>query len=325
MSSFYYSLNDYCRSTFGHKLYKLSLDGGMTCPNRDGTLGTRGCIFCSAGGSGDFSARTALPDPYHALSSEELCRVPALIRQQMDDAANRIQPKMPADGSGGYIAYFQAFTNTYAPTSYLRTIYHAALSCPGVEVLSIATRPDCLSDETLALLAEIRSERKVWVELGLQTIHASTAAYIRRGYDLACFERAVKELRARDIDVIVHVILGLPGESDSDMLATIDYLAGQDIQGIKLQLLHILQGTDLAADYEAGHCPVMEMDHYLTLVCECLRHLPPSLVVHRLTGDGPKKLLIAPTWSGNKKLVWNALQRRMQEENVIQGSHLARS
>ncbi len=305
-SPHYYSMNDYCRETFGHKLYRLSLDGGMTCPNRDGTLGHRGCIFCSEGGSGDFAAQ-----------------VTSSIRDQMEDAMARIQSKMPKDGSGGYIAYFQAFTNTYAPVQRLRKLYEEALSYPKVEVLSVATRPDCLPEDVLNLLGELRPNHPIWVELGLQTIHPATADYIRRGYELPCFEKAVQELRKRDVDVIVHVILGLPGESREDMLATIDYLAKQDIQGIKLQLLHVLKNTDLATDYASGNVQVMEMEEYLDLVCECVRKLPPHVVIHRLTGDGPKKLLIAPTWSGDKKRVQNTLQRKMKEENVIQGEHFA--
>lgn len=301
----YRSLNDYCREVFGHKLYKLSLDAGMTCPNRDGTIGTGGCIFCSAGGSGDFAAASC-----HS------------IREQLDQARLKVAAKFPKDAPCGFIAYFQAFTNTYAPVDTLRALYTEALSDPSVEVLSIATRPDCLPEPVLDLLEELRQDHRIWVELGLQTIHPRTASYIRRGYDLACFERAVEELRSRGIDVIVHTILGLPGESDEDVLTTMDYLASMDIQGIKLQLLHVLKGTDLAADYEAGCFSLPSQGEYLRLVCRCLTHLPPQMVIHRLTGDGPRSLLIAPSWSADKKRVRNDLDRMLREEGIKQGSFI---
>lgn len=305
MPTAYYSLNEYCRSRFGHKLYKLSLDGGMTCPNRDGRLDTRGCIFCSAGGSGDFAAH-----------GED-------ITAQLQEARTRIRKKLPSKDDCGFIAYFQAYTNTYAPVSYLRRIYTEALAFPGVEVLSIATRPDCLPPEVLDLLGELARDHVIWVELGLQTIHEGTAAYIRRGYDMDCFRTAVRELRAREIDVIVHTILGLPGETEDMILATMDELAATDIQGIKLQLLHVLRGTDLAADYAAGRFTLQEMEDYLQLVCRCLEHLPPDLVIHRLTGDGPRALLIAPTWTTDKKRVMNTLQRMLKEQNIRQGSFIS--
>ncbi|MDD6213488.1 MAG: TIGR01212 family radical SAM protein [Clostridiales bacterium] len=299
-SNSYYSLNDYCRKTFGRKLYKLSLNGGMSCPNRDGTLGSRGCIFCSAGGSGDFAAPASLS-----------------ITQQIEAARQRVAGKMPHDGK--YIAYFQAYTNTYAPARLLRPMFFEAIRHPDIEVLSIATRPDCLPQDVLELLEELARIKPVWVELGLQTIHSRSASYIRRGYDLNCFEEALQHLRERKISVITHVILGLPGETDEDMMATIDYLAHSDIQGIKLQLLHVLRGTDLADAYEAGHVIPLEMDHYLDLVCRCLRRLPSDLVIHRLTGDGPRSLLLAPLWSLDKKKVWNTLQAKIRSENIVQG------
>lgn len=298
----YYSLNSYLKNTFGTKVYKLALNGGMTCPNRDGTVGVGGCIFCSEGGSGDFAS----------------CAVDSIARK-IAAAKEKVARKMPADECGKYIAYFQAFTNTYAPVSYLKNIFSEALSQPDIVALSIATRPDCLGDDVLDLLSELNQQKPVWVELGLQTIHAETATYIRRGYDLACFDRAVVALKSRGLQVIVHVILGLPGEDKEKMLQTVRYVGACGADGIKLQLLHVLEHTDLALDYAAGKVPVMEQDAYIDLVIDCLEVLPPSMVIHRLTGDGPKNILIAPLWSGNKRAVRNALSRRLEERDSWQG------
>ncbi len=298
----YYSLNSYLKNTFGTKVYKLALNGGMTCPNRDGTVGVGGCIFCSEGGSGDFAS----------------CAVDSIARQ-IAAAKEKVARKMPADECGKYIAYFQAFTNTYAPVSYLKNIFSEALSQPDIVALSIATRPDCLGDDVLDLLSELNQQKPVWVELGLQTIHAETATYIRRGYDLACFDRAVVALKSRGLQVIVHVILGLPGEDKEKMLQTVRYVGACGADGIKLQLLHVLEHTDLALDYAAGKVPVMEQDAYIDLVIDCLEVLPPSMVIHRLTGDGPKNILIAPLWSANKRAVRNALTRRLEQRDSWQG------
>lgn len=292
----YHSLDYEMKQRFGTKVYKIALDGGMTCPNRDGTLGTRGCIFCSEGGSGDFASPLS----------------------QIDEAAQRIKSKL-GSSQAAYIAYFQSYTNTYAPVSYLRRIFTEAITHPDVKVLSIATRPDCLSDEILDLCAELNQIKPVWLELGLQTIHPQTARFIRRGYELDCFEQALAKIRMRGLETIVHVILGLPGEDRQMMLETISYLADSDIQGIKLQLLHVLKGTDLADIYEKTPFPVMEMDEYLDLVLDCIALLPPRIVIHRITGDGPKKLLIAPLWSANKRLVLNTLTRRFKERGITQG------
>lgn len=292
----YHSLDYEMKQRFGTKVYKIALDGGMTCPNRDGTLGTRGCIFCSEGGSGDFASPLS----------------------QIDEAAQRIKSKL-GSSKAAYIAYFQSYTNTYAPVSYLRRIFTEAITHPDVKVLSIATRPDCLSDEILDLCAELNQIKPVWLELGLQTIHPQTARFIRRGYELDCFEQALAKIRMRGLETIVHVILGLPGEDRQMMLETISYLADSDIQGIKLQLLHVLKGTDLADIYEKTPFPVMEMDEYLDLVLDCIALLPPRIVIHRITGDGPKKLLIAPLWSANKRLVLNTLTRRFKERGITQG------
>lgn len=295
----YYSLDYYLKETYGEKLYKISLNGGCTCPNRDGTLGTRGCIFCSEGGSGDFAADSFLPIP------EQLAFGKALVSKKYN--------------GNGYIAYFQAYTNTYAPVSHLRRIFTEAISDPEVRILSIATRPDCLNDDILSLLEELNKIKPVWIELGLQTIHSRTSDFIRRGYELCVFENAVHELVKRNIKVITHVILFLPGEEKSDMLDTIYHLNKLPIHGIKLQLLHILKHTDLADYYSASPFPVPDMDTYFDVLGDCICHLRPDIVIHRLTGDGPKSLLIAPLWTGNKRLVLNTLQKYFREKNVWQG------
>ena len=295
----YHSLDYMLRERFGEKVYKVTLNGGMSCPNRDGKLGTRGCIFCSAGGSGDFAADSSLS-----------------ITEQIDRQISILSAKRPIHK---YIAYFQAFTNTYAPVEYLEKIFTEALAHPGIAALSIGTRPDCLGKDVVTLLSRLNRQKPVWVELGLQTIHEKTAAYIRRGYPLSCFEDAVTRLRSEDIDVIVHTILGLPGESTQDILNTMKYLNHQDIQGIKLQLLHVLRGTDLASDYEKGLFRTYERDEYISLVISCLEHLRPDMVIHRITGDGPKDLLIAPLWASRKREVLNLLHHQMKENHNYQG------
>ena len=307
----YHSLDYEMKRRFGTKVYKIALEGGMTCPNRDGTIGTGGCIFCSAGGSGDF----AVPLQGAAGMTEES------VHRQIDLAISRISRKM-GSSPGAYIAYFQSYTNTYAPVSYLRQLFTAAILHPEIRVLSIATRPDCLPEEVLDLLEELNQIKPVWIELGLQTIHPDTARLIRRGYELDCFTDAKNRLRRRGLEVIVHVILGLPGEDRTQMLETVSWLGSNDIQGIKLQLLHILKGTDLALLYEQTPFPVMSMEEYLDLVIDCVSLLPPEIVIHRITGDGPKNLLIAPLWSANKRLVLNTLTRRFQERGITQGCHI---
>lgn len=295
----YHSLDYELKQTFGEKVYRLSLNGGMTCPNRDGTLDDRGCIFCSAGGSGDFAAA---PD----LS----------VHAQILSAKKRIQAKT---GCKKFIAYFQAYTNTYAPACHLRRIFTEAISDPEVRILSIATRPDCLSPEILTLLAELNTIKPVWVELGLQTIHERTANWMRRGYPLSVFEQAVHSLHAIGVQIITHVILFLPGESEADMLATIHYLNALPIDGIKLQLLHVLKHTDLADFYRQEPFYIPDMNSYFHLLGKCIASLRPDIVIHRLTGDGPKSLLIAPLWTGNKRLVLNQMQRYLKEQNLWQG------
>ena len=276
----YYSLDAYCKNRYGAKVYKIALDAGLTCPNRDGTLGTRGCIFCSAGGSGDFAVK-----PMHSVA------------QQLKTGQEMFGKKKTGNL---FIAYFQAYTNTYGNPDYLAEIYEEALKQPQIVGISIATRPDCLPDTVLNLLAALKERyptKDIWVELGLQTIHNTTAAYIRRGYKLEVFDDAVAKLKALGIPVIVHVILGLPGENTDMVLETIQYLNRLCVFGVKLQLLHVLKDTDLAADYLAGKFETLSKEDYMSLLITCLKHLSPDVVVHRLTGDGPKDLLISPTWS----------------------------
>ncbi|HJD36452.1 MAG TPA: TIGR01212 family radical SAM protein [Candidatus Blautia ornithocaccae] len=295
----YHSFDYMLKERFSCKIYKTALNGGMTCPNRDGTLGERGCIFCSQGGSGDFAGDRR-----------------DSITEQINKQAEKLAQKRNASA---FIAYFQAYTNTYAPVEYLRKIYTEAINHPQVAAVSIGTRPDCLGPDVLALLEELNQIKPVWIELGLQTIHERTAAYIRRGYPLSCFEEAVKALRQRDLEVIVHTILGLPGESRQDILETMEYLNHRDIQGIKLQLLHVLKGTDLALDYLEGRFSVYTMEEYLDVLIDCLEHLSPDIVIHRLTGDGPKDLLMAPLWSSKKRTVLNTLHHECKIRHAYQG------
>ncbi len=295
----YRSLNEYYRSIFGRKAAKISLDGGFTCPNRDGTCGTRGCLFCSAGGSGDFAENAALS------ITEQIAKGKAQTAGKW---------KNPA-----YIAYFQAFTNTYAPVEKLRQKYEEALACPEIEGISIATRADCLPTDVLALLAELNKKTNLWVELGLQTADAQSAAFIRRGYPLSVFTQAVYALAERNIPVVVHIILGLPGESRETVLRTIDYLNRLPIQGIKLQLLHVLSDSDLADLYRAGEYTPLEKEEYITLVADCIAHLRADIVLHRLTGDGDKSALLAPLWSLRKRDVLNRLHRYLKENHIRQG------
>jgi radical SAM protein (TIGR01212 family) len=302
----YHSLDYELKMQYGQKVYKLALDGGMTCPNRDGSLGTKGCIFCSGGGSGEFAEAKGL----HAS-----------VTEQIQSAKKRVALKMDT-ADGLYIAYFQSYTNTYASAAYLRELFTQAISQPDVAILSIATRPDCLPPDIILLLKELNRIKPVWVELGLQTIHDSTAEFIRRGYPLSDFINAYKSLKEAGITVIAHVILGLPGESKNMIFETIRFLGHlghHGIDGIKLQLLHILEGTDLADLYKKGTVPVYSLLEYTDLVIDCIALLPPSVVIHRLSGDGPKELLLAPLWSGNKRLVLNTLAKRLKERGICQG------
>ena len=298
----YLTFNDAMRARFGTKVYRLSLQSGCTCPNRDGTIGTGGCTFCSEGGSGDFAA-------------------PLLsIADQIEAAKRRVDAKIPssiAPEDRCYIAYFQSYTNTYGDIDHLRSIYSEALAQPQIVALDLGTRPDCLPDEILQMLSDLRSKysKPIWIELGLQTIHEETAQKIHRGYTLDVFEDAYRRLKIEDFEVIIHVILGLPGESREDMLETVRYLSllTPPPDGIKLQLLHILKGTELAREYAANPFPLLTLDSYSNLVVDCLKLLPPQTVVHRLTGDGPKRLLIEPQWSADKKCLLNTLSRKIRE------------
>lgn len=287
----YLSFNKYLKDKFGQKVYKISLDGGFTCPNRDGKIDTRGCIFCSKGGSGDFAQSRNLS-----------------ITEQIESGKKRVEKKIK---SGKYIAYFQAFTNTYAPVEILRAKYSEAINHPDIVALSIATRPDCLGDDVIELLDEMNKIKPVFVELGLQTIHSESAKYIRRGYSLEVYNEAVKKLKSISVNIVVHIILGLPNESEEDMLESVKYVCQSQIDGIKLQLLHIIAGTDLAKDYEKGLFKTLEFDEYVELIAKCIAIIPKNIVIHRLTGDGAKKDLIAPLWSADKKRVLNAINKAL--------------
>lgn len=294
----YHSLSCYFKEVFGEKVYKISLDGGMTCPNRDGNIGTQGCIFCSNGGSGDFA------EPACGSVTTQLDRAIAKYK--------RMKPKFHK-----YFAYFQSYTNTYAPIEYLRTIFYEAINHPQIFGLSIATRPDCLPDDVIALLTELNKIKPVWIELGLQTIHENTADFIRRGYPLTVFNDAVRKLNNNSIDIIVHVIIGLPTESEAGIIETIQYLSRLPIQGVKLQLLHVLRGTDLA-DY-IGQFHILTMNEYVSIIVKCLEYLPDDIIIHRLTGDAPLDLLIEPQWSTNKRMVLNNIDNALKAANTWQG------
>lgn len=298
----YYSLDAYCKNRYGSKVYKIALDAGLTCPNRDGTLDTRGCIFCSAGGSGDFAVK-----PMNSVAHQ--------LKMGQEMFGKKKTGNL-------FIAYFQAYTNTYGKLEYLAEIYEEALKQPQIVGISIATRPDCLPDEVLNLLAALQKkypDKDIWVELGLQTIHETTAVYIRRGYRLEVFDTAAARLKAHNIPIIVHVILGLPGETATMVLETIQYLNRLSIFGIKLQLLHVLKDTDLADDYLAGRFETLSKEDYMSLLITCLKKLSPDIVIHRLTGDGPKDLLIAPSWSLYKRDFFNALHRYLKQTGEYQG------
>ena len=293
------SLNDRLLEQYGTKVYKLALSSGCSCPNRDGTLGDRGCIFCD--GAGAFAAVGDIP-------------------AQLAVAKARVAAKAGPDAR--YIAYFQSFTNTYGPIGRLRPMYLSALEPEEVVALSIATRPDCLGPEVLDLLTELNAVKPVWVELGLQTIHPATAKYIRRGYDLSVFDRAVEELRGRGLTVVVHQILGLPGETPEMMAETAQYIGSSGANGVKFHLLHVLRGTDLALEWKTGRVETMTLEVYIRVLEDCVRHIPRELVIHRLTGDGAKRDLLAPLWSGDKKRVLNAIHHAFLRDDVEQGSAL---
>ena len=296
----YRSLSDAMKERFGTKVYRLALTTGATCPNRDGTLGYGGCIFCSEGGSGEFAA--------------PLLPVKEQIRQAKKRVSAKFSPSIPEE-ERKYIAYFQSFTNTYGDEDALLSMFREAAAEPGICAVAIGTRPDCLSEKMISGLSELNKEVSVWVELGLQTIHEDTARFIRRGYALPVFEDAAHRLKAAGLEVIVHIILSLPGETRERMLETVRYVGDfvPRLDGIKISLLYVLRGTDLADLYAAGQVPEMTLEEYAALIVDCLRILPEDMTVHRLTGDGPKKLLLSPLWSGDKKRVLNTLNRAIRE------------
>lgn len=288
----YTTLNSYLKKQFGCKVYKLAIDGGFTCPNRDGKIDTRGCIFCSMGGSGDFAQSRNLS-----------------VTEQIEKAKSLVEKKI---SNGKYIAYFQAFTNTYGPVEKLEKIYNEAIAHPDIVALSIGTRPDCLNKDVLNLLKKINKTKPIFVELGLQTIHPKSAKYIRRGYDLSVYDTAVKNLHDIGINVVTHLIIGLPGETKQDIIESVKYVC-KVTDGIKLQLLHILKGTDLAKEYENGNVQTLTLEEYTQIIVECVKNIPENVVVHRLTGDGAKKDLIAPLWSANKKVVLNTINSALRK------------
>ncbi len=296
----YHKLSDDLIKQFGCKVYKLALSGGMTCPVRDGKISTKGCIFCSLDGSGTFCEKDITD-----------------IDRQIENAKLRVSQKIK---NGKYIAYFQDFTNTYAPVEYLEKIFTKAISHPDIVALSIATRPDCLPKDVLKLLEKLNKIKPVWIELGLQTIHKSTAEYIRRGYTLDVFEKAVKDLKQIGITVVVHIILGLPFETKDMMYETVRYLGKIGIGGVKLQLLHVLKNTDLEKEYLSGKFKCLELDEYIEILENCINILPKEITIHRLTGDGAKRDLIAPLWSADKKRVLNAVNKAFKTDGVLQGS-----
>lgn len=295
----YYSVNEYLKQTYGEKVYRLSLDAGFTCPNRDGCISSSGCAFCSAGGSGDFAGSRLLS-----------------ITEQLAQGKERLRQKCKCHK---FIAYFQAFTNTYAPVAKLHALYTEAMADSEVVALSVATRPDCISDEVLSLIAELSEEKPIWIELGLQTIHDETRQQMNSGFSYDCFQNTLMRLHERNIPVIVHLILGLPGETQTDMLASVKAVSALPVWGIKLQLLHVLKGTALGLQYEAHPFPVFTLEEYTEILIDCIEQLPTDMVIHRITGDGPRALLLAPTWSTNKKHVLNYIHRRFRERNTWQG------
>lgn len=288
----YTTLNSYLKEKFGCKVYKISLDCDFTCPNRDGTLGYGGCIFCSEGGSGDFAESRTLG-----------------VTEQIESGKEKVKNKIK---SGKYIAYFQAFTNTYADVNTLEKIFSEAINHPDIVALSIATRPDCLEQEKVELLSRLNKIKPIFVELGLQTVNEKTAKYIRRGYTLDVYDDAVERLHEQGINVVTHIIIGLPYETKEDMLSSVKYVC-KVTDGIKLQLLHILKGTDLAKDYFEHKFDVLSLEEYTDIITECVKIIPESVVIHRLTGDGAKKDLIAPLWSADKKKVLNTINKRLSE------------
>ena len=299
---YYRTLNDFLRERHGEKVIKLSVDAGFTCPNRDGKISHKGCLFCSDKGSGDFT-NTA------STITSQLTKQTILLSKKWPDTRK-------------YIAYFQAFTNTYGSVETLKSKYEEALSFPGVVGIAIATRPDCLSDEVIAYLKELNSRTHLWVELGLQTIHDSTSNIINRGYKLDIFDTAVKKLTSAGIEVVSHIIIGLPNETSEDIIASVKYISNLPLQGIKLHMLHVLDNSPLGEYYNKNPFTVMSEDEYITLLGEIIPIIPKEFVIHRLTGDGPKEHLIAPAWTKNKRHVLNSIYKYFAENDIYQGKYL---
>lgn len=294
----YHSLNYYLRHKFGEKVFKISLDAGFTCPNRDGSISSEGCIFCSPRGSGDFT-----------IKCDD-------INVQFDKAKAMMMKKWK---KGKYIAYFQAYTNTYAHVDILRDKYYSILQKENVIGLAIATRPDCLPADVIELLDEINKKTYLWVELGLQTVNEDTGKLINRGYTVETYIDAVKKLKSKNIEIVTHCILGLPGETKADMINTIDFVANTGTQGIKLHLLHLMKDTPMVKLYEEGRLSLLGKDEYVNLIVDCVERLPASMVIHRITGDGPRDTLIGPKWSLNKWEVLNAIDNKFIERDTWQG------
>ena len=297
----YHSLNYFLRNKFGEKIYKISLDGGFTCPNRDGKVSKGGWTFCSARGSGDFAGSRILS-----------------ITEQFEDRKKMMEKKWK---DGKYIAYFQAYTNTYAPVEELTRKYEEALAQENVIALSIATRPDCLDEDVLDYLEELNKKIYLWVELGLQTVNDETGRNFNRGYDLEVFDKSLKELQKRGIEVVVHTIFGLPGETKEDMLKTIDYVAHSGAQGIKFHLLHLMTGTKMVEQYESGELQLLSKEDYIDLICKGIAMIPEEMVVHRLTGDAPRQSLIGPMWSLKKWEVLNDIDKALVDNDIWQGKN----
>lgn len=295
----YHSLNYFLRDRFKEKVFKISLDGGFSCPNRDGTISKGGCLFCSESGSGDYAGDRELS------ITKQFCDIKEMMNKKWKE--------------GKYIAYFQAFTNTYAPVEELKRKYNEALKQEGVVAIAIATRPDCLQDEVLELLEEINKKFYVWVELGLQTVSDETARKINRGYKLEVYEDAIRRLKERNIDFVTHCIFGLPGETKEDMLRSVDYIAHSGSKGIKFHLLHLMKHTPMVKLYERGELEFLSQDDYIDLICKSIAMLPEDMVVHRLTGDAPRDLLIGPMWSLKKWEVLNSIDKALVDNEIYQG------
>ena len=293
----YYSLNEYLHNQFGEKVYKLALDLGCSCPNRDGTLDTRGCIFCHNG-------------------SSHFAEMGIDLDTQIENAKKRVKSKIKTDK---FIAYFQSFTNTYGDFEFFESTFTTAISRDDIVALSIGTRPDCISEKMLDLLERLNKIKPIWIELGLQTSNEKSAEYIRRCYPNSTYEEMVKELKNRGITVITHIIIGLPDETKEDILKTVDFAVRNKTDGVKLQLLHILKDTDLYEDYKKGFVKALSLEAYMDILFACIERIPKNVVIHRITGDAPKKYLVEPLWSADKKMVLNTINKELEKRDIIQG------